>query len=236
MNLIESTDLLVGDLAPLTFSSPVAYVYNPLEYARAPHELYLKKFGQGRREVVMFGMNPGPWGMVQSGVPFGDVPSVRDWMGIEAPVGQPAELHPNRPVQGFKCKRREASGMRLWGWAKETFGPAERFFERFYVANFCPLCFFDEDSANRTPDKLARGERPALLAACDAALRRTVEILNPAYVVGVGVFAENRARIALDGMEITIGRIPHPSPASPLSHHNWPGQVNDALRALGVEY
>lgn len=236
MNLIESTDLLLAELANLQFSSPVAYVYNPLEYARAPHELYLKKFGHGRREVVMFGMNPGPWGMVQTGVPFGDVPSVRDWMGIEAPVGKPPEEQPDRPVLGFACKRREASGMRLWGWAKERFGTPEAFFQRFFVANYCPLCFFDADGTNRTPDKISRKERDALLAACDAALRRTVEHFRPSLVVGVGSFAEGRARAALDGMELTVGRIPHPSPASPQSHHNWGGQVDDALNALGLKY
>jgi single-strand selective monofunctional uracil DNA glycosylase len=156
-------------------------------------------------------------------------------MGIEAPVEQPDVQHPDRPVLGFACTRREASGMRLWGWAKARFGAAEDFFQRFYVANYCPLCFFEEDGTNRTPDKIGTKERVPLLNACDAALRRTVEQLKPAYVIGVGAFAETRARAALDGLDLTIGRIPHPSPASPRSHHNWAGQVDDALKELGVK-
>lgn len=236
MNLIESTDQLLEDLATLRFTAPVSYVYNPLLYARAPHEAYLKRYGKGRHEVVMFGMNPGPWGMVQTGVPFGDVPSVRDWMGIEAPVGKPAEEHPARPVLGFDCPRREASGTRLWGWAKSRFGPAETFFKRFFVANYCPLCFFDADGTNRTPDKIARSEREPLLEACDRALRRQVEHLEPRYVVGVGSFAEKRARESLEGLDVAIGRIPHPSPASPLSRHGWAEQVDEALHSLGVTW
>ena len=37
----------------------------------------------GRKEAVFLGMNPGLWGMAQTGVPFGTVSLVRDWMGIE---------------------------------------------------------------------------------------------------------------------------------------------------------
>lgn len=236
MNLMQISDKLIEELAELRFGPPVTHVYNPLLYARAPHDLYLARYGKGPREAVFFGMNPGPYGMVQTGVPFGDIPSVRDWMGIEAPVGKPAEEHPGRPVLGFACPRREASGSRLWGWAKTRFGPAEEFFKRFFVANYCPLCFFEADGANRTPDKLPKAERAPLLEACDRALRRQVEHLKPACVIGIGTFAEKRAREALEGMDLVIGRIPHPSPASPLSRHGWSDQVDDALHALGLEY
>ncbi|HKJ89152.1 MAG TPA: single-stranded DNA-binding protein, partial [Gammaproteobacteria bacterium] len=137
----------------------MTHVYNPLDYARNPHRRYLERYGRGRREVLLVGMNPGPYGMVQTGVPFGDVGMVRDWMGIEGEVGHPRREHPKRPVEGFGCTRGEASGRRLWGWARDRFGAAEAFFERFYVANYCPLAFFEESGANRTPDKLPREDR-----------------------------------------------------------------------------
>ena len=36
------------------------------------------------KRVVFLGMNPGPFGMAQVGVPFGEVAAVRDWLRIDA--------------------------------------------------------------------------------------------------------------------------------------------------------
>ncbi len=120
MTLLAISDDLAAELRGLRFGPPVAHVYNPLEYAREPYRQYLSRYGLPPRQVVLVGMNPGPWGMAQTGVPFGEVRAVRDWMGIEAPVGQPGRVHPKRPINGFACTRSEVSGRRLWGWAQNT--------------------------------------------------------------------------------------------------------------------
>jgi single-strand selective monofunctional uracil DNA glycosylase len=224
-----------GRLQGLRFSAPVAVVYNPLEYARDSHAAYLEKYGRGRRDVLLLGMNPGPWGMAQTGIPFGEVNMVRDWLGIDTPVGRPKREHPKRPVQGFECKRSEVSGRRLWGWARDTFGTPERFFRRFFIINYCPLCFMEESGRNLTPDKLPARERDPLLKICDEALRAMVEQFRPRWVIGVGGFAEKRARIALDGMDLRIGSILHPSPASPAANRNWVGQVNARFAEYGIK-
>jgi single-strand selective monofunctional uracil DNA glycosylase len=234
MILQAITDALVKDLDALSFGPPVTHVYNPLVYAREPYELYLARFGATPKEVVLLGMNPGPFGMAQTGVPFGEVRAVRDWLGIQAPVGKPAREHPKRPVQGFSCPHSEVSGLRLWGWAKGRFGTPERFFRRFFVANYCPLLFVEDSGRNRTPDKLPISEREPLLAACDEALRRTVEILRPRHVVGIGRFAADRARLALAGIDVTLGAIPHPSPASPAANRGWEKLAEDALVRQGI--
>jgi single-strand selective monofunctional uracil DNA glycosylase len=227
---VELTDALQG----LRFDPPVAQVYNPLEYAREPHRQYLQRYGKRPKEVVLVGMNPGPWGMAQTGVPFGEINAVRDWMGIEAPVGQPQRPHPKRPVLGFACRRKEISGQRLWGWAQKTFGTAEGFFRRFFVANYCPLMFLSDSGANLTPDKLRTANVRPLFAACDRALRRTIVCLQPAQVVGIGQFATQRARIALDGLALNIGGITHPSPANPKANRGWESLASLELTALGI--
>src|SRR6185312_7305370 len=182
------------DTAQLEFGPPVEYVYHPLDYAWVPHAAYLRRYGSKTpREVILVGMNPGPFGMTQTGVPFGEVAMVRDWLGIEAPVRQPARVHPRRPVAGFACPRSEVSGTRFWGWARDRFGTAERVFDRVFVANWGPLVFMEESGRNRTPDKLPASERAGLFEACDEALVRIVEVLRPRLVVGVGRFAERRA-------------------------------------------
>ena len=228
------TDRLVADLGSLEFGAPVAYVYNPLVYARGPWDEYLRRFGAGPVEAVLVGMNPGPWGMAQTGVPFGAVDFVRSWMGIEAAVGQPLRTHPRRPVTGFACRRAEVSGSRLWGWARDRFGTPERFFGRFYVANYCPLLFLDDAGVNLTPDKLPMAARQPLNAACDTALRATVRALSPRIVIGIGAFAEARSREALAGQPVAIGRISHPSPASPAANRGWAALIENELAALGV--
>ena len=234
MTLVDISRSLSERVGHLRFADPVCCVYNPLEYARAPHELYLNRYGGGTKEVLLLGMNPGPFGMVQTGVPFGDVAMVRDWLGIVAAVGKPRDEHPKRPVLGFECRRSEVSGSRLWGWARDRFGTPQRFFERFFVANYCPLAFMEQGGANRTPDKLSSTEQQAVSSACDEALREVVRALRPRLVIGVGGFAERRARLALADESVAIGTILHPSPASPLANQGWAGKIERQLEGLGV--
>jgi len=224
---------LCRDLSPLRFARPVTHVYDPLVYARAAHEAYVTAYGDSRKRVVFLGMNPGPFGMAQTGVPFGDVHRVRDFLGIEARVGRPPREHPRRPVEGFACGRSEVSGTRLWGAVEEAFGTPRRFFARHYVANYCPLLFLEESGRNRTPDKLPAAEREPLFAACDRHLRRVVEVLEPDWLVGVGRFAEGRAE-AVAGDRVHVGRVLHPSPANPRAQRDWAGRARRELVRQGV--
>ncbi len=229
-------DDLSRRVSKLRFDPPVTHVYNPLDYAREPHQKYLDRYGAPPKEILLLGMNPGPWGMAQTGVPFGEIGLVRDWLGIDGRVGRPAHEHSKRPIEGFDCTRSEVSGRRLWGWARERFGTPERFFERFLIWNYCPLVFMEDSGRNRTPDKLPKGEREPLFEACDEALRRAVDHLGPARVVGIGKFAERRAYAALaDRRDVTVGTVLHPSPASPKANRGWAGQAERQLRALGIE-
>jgi single-strand selective monofunctional uracil DNA glycosylase len=213
---------------------PVTHVYNPLVYARDAWDLYCERSGQGQKDVILVGMNPGPYGMAQCGVPFGEIAHVRDWLGIETPVGKPPVEHPKRPVLGFDCARSEVSGRRLWGWAKDTYGTPEVFFDRYFIANYCPLVFMEEGGRNRIPEKLPKAERTPMFVACDRALRRTVELFHPKFVVGVGKFAEKKARQVVGDLDVVIGSVPHPSPSSPLANRGWAPLMNKSLHDLGV--
>ncbi|MEY4549027.1 MAG: hypothetical protein RL685_5222 [Pseudomonadota bacterium] len=232
--LCDISRRLSARVARLQFREPVAYTYNPLAYAREPHEAYLTRYGQGPKRYLLLGMNPGPFGMAQTGVPFGDVGMVRDWLGITGRVRRPDPEHPSRPVLGFECTRSEVSGTRLWGWAKQRFELPERFFADFFVVNYCPLAFLEEGGKNRTPDRLPAEERDALLQACDTALREVVALLEPQQVIGIGGFAERRAREVLRASGVTLSGILHPSPASPLANKDWGGTIETQLREAGV--
>jgi len=233
--LVAISRKLCKDVEELSFSEPVTHVYNPLKYARDPHERYLLQFGTGKKRLVFLGMNPGPFGMAQTGVPFGDIAMVRDFLGITGKVGTPANVHPKRPVDGFGCKRSEVSGTRLWGWLSERFKTPVAFAKQAFVVNYCPLVFMEASSKNRTPDQLPPEERKALFECCNRALAATIEALKPEWVLGVGAFAEGRAKEALVGQRVKIGTILHPSPASPRANRGWAREVELDLAKCGIE-
>ena len=232
--LIAAARRLRAETGRLRFAAPVTHVYNPLAYAWAPHEAYLGKFGGARKRVVFLGMNPGPFGMAQTGVPFGEVAAVRDWLKIEYPVGKPEREHPRRPVAGFACARSEVSGRRLWGLFAERFGTPEQFFAEHLVMNYCPLAFLEDGGRNCTPDKLPACEKAALFAACDRHLQAIVAALQPEWLIGVGDFATKRTEYLFPDGPLKIGRILHPSPASPAANRDWKGLVTRQLEQLGV--
>ncbi len=232
-HLIRAADRLRNTIDALTFSPPVTHVYNPLDYAWESHMLYLTKYANSTKKVVMLGMNPGPFGMAQTGVPFGEISAVRDWMKIEAPVAKPKSENPNRPVEGFACTRSEVSGRRLWGLMAERFGSAEAFFADHLVLNYCPLVFMEESGRNVTPDKIPVAGKKPLNEACDAHLREVIAILKPEFCIGVGGFAKKCFDRVVPNHP-NIGTILHPSPASPVANRGWAEKATAQLQALGI--
>jgi single-strand selective monofunctional uracil DNA glycosylase len=232
--LVAAARRLRAEAGRLKFGAPVTHVYHPLSYAWAPHEGYLRTFGGVRKRVIFLGMNPGPFGMAQTGVPFGEVTAVRDWLKIQGPVGRPEHEHPRRPITGFACARSEVSGRRLWGLIAERFVTPKQFFAGHIVMNYCPLVFLEHSGGNRTPDKLPASEKTALFAACDRHLRTVVAALQPEWLIGVGDFATKRAEHLFQEGPVKLGRILHPSPASPAANRDWPGVVTRQLEQLGV--
>ena len=243
--LLAAARQLSDMVGAMRFALPVTHVYNPLDYGWNAHAEYLERYGSGHKRVIFLGMNPGPFGMVQTGVPFGEVAAVRDWMGIDEEfmnadptckkirVTPLLEQNPKRPIEGFACTRSEVSGRRLWALFAEKFGTPEAFFAEHFVVNYCPLAFFD-GGRNLTPDKLSVAEQAPLMAACDAHLRQLVAIQQPEWLIGVGAWAETRAREALSGVNVKFGRVLHPSPASPAANRGWAEAASKQLLDLGV--
>ncbi len=235
MDLAVLSRRLGRSCAMLRFEGPVSHVYNPIEYAWMPHLAYLERYGGSRRRVLFVGMNPGPFGMAQTGVPFGDPLLVREFLGIDAPVGRPAREHPKRPVLGFDSPRREVSGKRMWTWVSERYGSADAFFSEHFMWNYCPLLFLESSGRNLTPNRLQKKDRQELFALCDEALAAVTKILGVEAIVAVGKFAEQRALKALPSDSIRVVRIPHPSGANPQASRNWGGQVDEIFARSGLD-
>lgn len=235
--LTAAAQTLCDQLAPLHFSPPVTHTYNPLTYAWQPHRLYLEKYATTTKKTLFLGMNPGPFGMAQTGIPFGEIASVRDWMGIHTPVEQPDSVHPKRPILGFDCPRSEVSGRRLWGLFSAMYPNASDFFADHFVVNFCPLVWMSETGSNITPDKLPKAEIAPVDEACQRHLATLIQILQPTNLIGVGAFAEKQLKQTAKNHlpdATHIGRILHPSPASPAANRGWAEAATRQMKELGI--
>lgn len=224
MRLLDAAARLREATAAVPLSGP-AYVYAPLGYAWEPHERYLRAFGERAGRALFVGMNPGPWGMAQTGVPFADVAWAHGWMGIHGEVEAPPRVHPKRPVLGYASTRSDPSGGKFYGWAKRRHGTAERFFADFFVVNYCPLLFLDESGRNVTPAQLRKADADALLPPCDAWLRDALAALRPSLVLPMGSFVEARVRPLAGATPVRAVR--HPSPANPANNAGWGDELDD---------
>lgn len=218
----------------------LGWIYNPLNYAREPARNYLETYGLKRgRRALWIGMNPGPWGMAQTAVPFGDVVAARDWMGLSGEVEQPEVLCDKKPVEGYALERREGSGKRLWGWIEQRWGTPQNFFDECFVWNYCPLMFLEKENArNLTPNNLYKADREALLPICDEALRQLVVYLQPEWIIGVGKFAHGRAKVAAKSLDDPprVATVLHPSPASPAANNGWDQKAEAQLADQGIVF
>jgi len=210
-------------------------VYNPLMYAWDIHEEFIRVSGGGGAKTVLLGMNPGPHGMGQMGIPFAATSVVRDLLGISGiDVREPTNIHPKRPVNGLIHPKEEVSGSRLWGLLEDKYGGSRQIFQKVFVVNHCPLMILDGPrGTNITPNNVSGAVVRDLLDRCDQHLREVVIALGAEEVIGIGKYAEKRANLALGGTGIRVRTCWHPSPASPLANRNggkdWRENVSSVL-------
>lgn len=233
--LLERTKEFSAQIDELNFTFD-GYIYNPLAYAWQAHELYLSQYVHPKAKAFFLGMNPGPFGMMQTGVPFGEINFVKNWMKIQMPVGKPEKEHPNRPVLGFDCPRSEGSGKRFWGLFSQRYPNAADFFAINTVFNYCPLGFLEpgKTAKNFTPDHLPREERAALEHLCDAYLADILELIDPEILIGVGKYAQTKLEKVNTKDGRVISSIIHPSPGNPQANKGWNEKTTDKLIELGV--
>ena len=172
--------------------------------------------GAGPREILFVGMNPGPFGMAQNGVPFGDTAMVRDWLGIEAPVERPRREHPKRPVLGLRMTRGEVSGARLWGWARGAFRDSGAILPARLRVELLPTFLHGGERAERHPRQAAPRRARAPVRGLRRCTRRgRSPTSGPVIVVGIGAFAAWRAAPLAEAAGAGVRRRPPPEPREP---------------------
>ncbi|XP_058130049.1 single-strand selective monofunctional uracil DNA glycosylase [Anopheles ziemanni] len=229
-------DLSAG-LRKIVLPSNVAACYDPIDYAAEIHSAYLERFLDGPKPVLFVGMNPGPWGMCQTGVPFGYVPAVRDWMGLRGTVSKPTPELPARPVEGLSCTREEQSGKRWWGLFQELCGTPEAFFRSCFVYNLCPLAFFHDSGRNITPSELKGKAKGEIQTISEQYLSIALTVLKPQIIISVGRYTEDRVKSLIKQQKLNPSIVthcmPHPSPRS-LNNTNWNEKAKVWLTDHGI--
>ncbi|XP_072929993.1 single-strand selective monofunctional uracil DNA glycosylase [Epargyreus clarus] len=236
-DFLNLTDELNLSLEQFELPAAVKCVYNPTIYARNTFEMYVRKYCKTKKRIMYFGMNPGPFGMSQTGVPFGEISSVRDWLGIEGPVGKPPIEVKTRPVNGFNCTRTEVSGKRFWGLFKDICKTPENFFETSFVYNYLNQQWMKSNGCNVTPSDLRVAEVEALYNICDPVFVKVLQLYEVEKIVAIGNFCATRARKALDkypiNKSIEIIYLPHPSPRT-VNNNEWDKKAIEHLKKFDL--
>ncbi|XP_058812970.1 single-strand selective monofunctional uracil DNA glycosylase [Topomyia yanbarensis] len=229
---------LCDALKQIPLPASAAVTYDPIEYAVELHLAYMQRYLDGPKPVLFLGMNPGPWGMCQTGVPFGYIPAVRDWMQLRGQVLKPIPELSVRPVEGLACTRGEQSGQRWWGLYERICGKPENFFRNCFVFNICPLAFFQANGRNITPADLKGTSKTRMQEVCTEYLQSALELFNPSIIISVGRYTEDRVKALvrqnlLDATRVQLKCMPHPSPRS-LNNTNWHDKAQQWLEDNGV--
>jgi|SRR5690554_6140855 len=230
--LLERTKKFSNEVEQLSFSFG-GFIYNPLNYGWANHSEYLLNYVNHKPKAFFLGMNPGPFGMAQTAVPFGEVDFVTNWMKLTNQINKPPKEHPNRPVLGLETTRSEVSGKRLWSFFSHRYPIASNFFSLYCVMNYCPLVFVDggKTGKNIIPEKLPKEERIELEVVCDNYLDDMLSLIEPENLVGIGRYAEKKLAEATNRLELktSVTTILHLSPSNPLANRDWEGIVTKQL-------
>lgn len=217
--LIDLTEEFNKKLNELQFDFD-GFVYNPLNYASLLHNQFLNR-NTNTIDNLFMGMNPGPFGMAQNGVPFGATSKVKDFLKINGSVDLVLDAHPKLPIVGLEMKREEESGKRFWSVMEEIYGNCEEFFKHSFATNYCPLAFIDKGSTakNITPDKLSKQDQKKIELVCDEFLEKQINILKPKRIIAIGRYSEKMALKNKDKIEVLY--LFHPSPANPKGFSYW---------------
>jgi single-strand selective monofunctional uracil DNA glycosylase len=216
----------------INFSGQGLVVYNPLNYAKLATAQYLDTYGQGRKEVLFLSLNPGPFGMAQTGIPFGDVYWVTKYLKIHNTIEQPKDaVHPKRPILGFDCTRKDVSADRFWKLISSFYPNATTFFQKNFLWTFAPLYFCDKSGKNITPDKINLVSRKELEQICLEALKNIILSLQVNNVISIGAYVyKNVLKLDAEVLnKIEVENIPHPSPLNPANNKGWDIRVKDML-------
>lgn len=146
-------------LAPRLAAATGWHVWNPGRYGASWHRRFRRMVPLESNPVILFGLNPGPYGMAQTGIPFTDVKRLRERLPrlaasleIHGPVEVPGLAPPS--LRPFLTRSFESSAVRIYRFLDLAWGSAEEGWRKVGVANPCSLLFMDAAGKNRTPADL----------------------------------------------------------------------------------
>jgi len=203
-------------------------VKNPYAYAFEPYSNFVRKYLNGKKDVLFLGMNPSPSDMGRNGIPFGDIDFVVEWLGVTGRVSLP-NLNPMcsfsmNDLSESRSENAECDGKALWSLIQELTITPESFFANCFVHNFCPL-LFTKDGKNVTPEDLEDpDDKSNLEQICGRYLQKTLKLLDPRIIIAVGTYAKTQAFTFCNPWVTPIIIIPYP-PKQRLYANLWRNKV-----------
>jgi len=164
-------------------------VWNPALYALDIYQEYLTKFPPEPGAILALGLNPGPYGMAQTGIPFTDCRTASGALGMEMtiPGKAPDDLISRLKKANGKWRGTyERSSLGMYRFLILAWGDIKTAYRNWFVGNPCPLLFLDPERWNVTPadPRLRRMKEVGELR--QRAVIGFSEILNPRGIVCFG--------------------------------------------------
>lgn len=167
-------------------------VLNVHAYGWSAYEAFVRAYySDGRPRILALSMNPGPFGAVQTGIPFCDVPLARQLLpGFDRLIAAKPSW--------VASERREISALKLVVWSDARFGGIRGLYARVLLAMTCPLAILRGPRKTNVPlPALPRREQEKIEAFIPRHAAEEIRLAEPAGILMLGEWAQRVWRIAL---------------------------------------
>ncbi|XP_073819638.1 uncharacterized protein isoform X2 [Musca autumnalis] len=214
------------------------HTYNPVVHAAEIHCNYLQKYLDSPKRILFVGMNPGRYGALQTGIPFGNITTVKIGMGLKGRITPTPGQRGKIRIRGLEAPEVEhdSSSTRFWRLISELFDGAENYldllFEKCFVHNFCPLVFIDSDGLNVSLPYIE--PNPRLFAECRKTLGKQITLLKPDLIICIGKFVRSMLSKTRQAKGREILMIEHPSYKNYISADKWIEDAKEVFQSNGL--
>lgn len=185
-------------------------VLNVHRYAWDAYEAFLRKYySDGKPRVFAISMNPGPYGAVQTGIPFTDKAMARQFLPNFGKLVK-------GPPAWARSERNEMSAGKLIAWSAEKFGGIEGLYRHMLLGMTAPIGILRAPKWTNVPlPALAGSEQNKVYDFIRRHAADEIRLAQPTGIFLLGDWAERVHEITLEAdpalEAIPSVAVPHPA-------------------------